>query len=537
MKIIISLLCMLSVIWACQSNKDKEDSPLTESSLLSFSLLYNGTYYYAEKINPTTWNVSLPHSATDRYLYGKYELEEGVFIQPNPNLQTDYTNPVEFTLSNANGDSFVIQVSVSNDLPYYGIWLSNGEEKYYPTTSEKGEQIIIIPGNTEEEKLQVEYLAPEGGSISPLPDLSNWPENTFKEYTITDAQGHQTTNKYKWIRNNYFTMVVFGDPEYDMRNFSNSDGSEIRTMVEQIIDLKNNKNLYFEPEEGLKIDYGPEIVLCLGDIDKDNSTDEGEKFMNVFGAFYTNHIPFVTIYGNHDWQPYNWWYGEGTNITLDPKDYGYSSSGSSNNDRTLKVVNKSIEESEKAGIENVYKFLSTDFGYNYREVQPFVFTFRGVRFYCGQTYWFQQWYKARSSLLNTSPATFYNTDAIVEELERRIDEGWGKDPAVWIQHYPMNDAEAYMWWHNRQGFGTEANDPNANQSVLWPSFEDKKAQMEKMINKTKNPVFFASHTHSAAQYTHNGFDEWITGYFQEKWIYVVLMKEGEGVIKIVKHRL
>lgn len=537
MRILLSLLCMLAITWACQDNKNKEgDSPLTESSLLSFSLLYNGTYYNAEKTSSNAWKVSLPGSATDRFLYGRCELEEGVFIKPNPNLQIDYTQPVEFTLSNQKGDTYVIQVSVNNDLPYYGIWLTSGDEKYYPTTSgDETERLIIVPNTAG--SLQIGYLAPEGGNISPLPDLNNWPENTAKEFTITDGNGNQTKIKYRWIRNMYFTMVVLGDPEYDMRNFSNSDGSEIKAMVEKIIALKDDKSLYFETEEGLQIDYGPEIVLCLGDIDKDNSTDEGERFMNVFGDFYTNGIPFVTIYGNHDWQPYNWWYGEGTSITLDPSDYGYSSTGSTNNDRTLKVVNKSIEESEKLGIGDVHKFLSTDYGHSYREVQPFVFTFRGVRFYCGQTYWFQQWYKARTSLFNTTPATFYNTDAIVEDLEQRIDEGWGEDPAVWIQHYPINDSEAYMWWHNRQGFGSEANDPKANQSVLWPSFEEKKAQMEKMINKTKNPVFFAGHTHNAAKYEHDGFDEWITGYFQEKWIYVVLMKEGEGIIKIVKHQL
>ena len=527
-------------LMGCSDNeRNGVPGTLPGNSLLSFSVLYNGSYYPAQQDSETAWHASLPSTATDTAYYARYEVAEGIHITPHPNMLLSY--PRTFTLNDDQGNSLDVTISIDNDLPYYGLWLTANETNHYPNILPNQERLIILPADATNPTLN--YLLPEGSTISPAPDLSNWPENTDKEFTITDSQGISTTTTYRWVRNNYFTMIVFGDPEYDMRGLS-GDGREIKELINQIINLKNNTNLYFEPVEGLRVDYGPELVLCLGDIDSDANSNM-DKFMSVFGALYDNGIPFVTIYGNHDWSTYNWWdtADNGFTLILDNGNYGFTSGEESNNERTLALVDRSIEESQKLGVTLERKFLSTDYGHNYEgEVSPFVFSFRGIRFYCGQTYWFQQWYTPTSGLLGKlRPATFHCTDEIMEELENKIENEWGKDPAVWIQHYPMSDTQtdggSSMWWHNRQGFGPEANDPNANQSVKWPTYEDKVTQMMNVINKTKNPIFFAGHTHQVATHKHATFTEYITPYFRNKGIYVVLMKEGEGAIETIQYSL
>ena len=536
------LTCVTALFCGCSENEDKGGpGTLSGASLLSFSVLYNGSYYVGEQASETVWNVSLPSTAADTAYYAQYELADGVSITPNPNLPLSY--PHVFTLKDMDGNTLDITVNVNNDLPYYGIWLTANGEDYYPTSLPDKEQLILLPAEATNPNLN--YRLPEGSTISPEPSLADWPENTAKEFTVTDAQGNSTKTTYRWVCDNYFTMIVFGDPEYDMRGFS-SDGSEVKGYIDRIIALKDDPEHYFEPVEGVRVDYGPEIVLCVGDIDSDGNSN-ADDFMSVFGALYDNGIPFVTVYGNHDWSTYNWWNKEdnGFTLILDKTDYGFTSGEESNNERTLALIDRTLEESKELGVTLERKFLSTDYGHNYEgEVTPFVFTFRGVRFYCGQTYWFQQWYTPTTGLFaKYGPATFHCTDEIMEELERKIDEGWGEAPAVWIQHYPMSntdvDGGSAMWWHNRQGFGPEADDPDANQSVKWPTYEDKVEQMMRIISKTQNPVFFAGHTHKAATHPHEeaGFTEYVTPYFHDKGVYVVLMKEGEGVIEVKQFTL
>ncbi len=528
MSFIRFILILLTVVEvSCSSGKKDEIFPtVSEASLLSFNVWYNGITYPAERTDGRHWHVNLPVSVTDKFFQAKYELEEGVSITPSPNLFLDYTNPVVFTLFDKAGNTLKITVTCSNDRPYYGIWLEAGDRKFYPVL-EKDEYLIIVPGDITP---KVNYKIEKGATISPEPDLSIWPENERKEFVITRDNGSCSTIAYRWIRDDFFTMVVLGDPEYDMRNYS-LNGGEIKSYVGRLLKLKERKELYFEPYAGLKIKYDPSLVLIVGDINMDNSKDEGEEFMQVFGALYNAGIPCIAIAGNHDWQPYHW--GDLSDYQ-DKNDYGYTLNGSMNNDRTLKMIDRSIAESEKLGITDVHRFLSTDYGHSYREVSPFVFRFKGIRFYCGQCYWFQQWYQ-EVGLFPTRPAMFYNTDEIIEDLEQRIDYAWAKEPAVWLQHYPLTDQKE--WWHDRQGFSM---DSAANKSK-WQTYEEKLEVLKNLIYKTTNPVFFAGHTHQSANYTHtNGslkFEEWVTGYFHDRWVYVVLLKENYGVVDVKKIQL
>lgn len=520
---------------ACGGDEKSGEPALSGSSILSFTIQCEGAIYEAVEQDETHWIIKVPNYIEGTAFYGNCELADGVSIQPSPLLLQDYSSPLEYTLTDKNGHVFHFTVSVVKDLDYYGPCFSVGDSICYPRLETDGTSVIVLPASGE---VELHYAVPEGGSVSPQPDLASWEELEDVNFTITDAAGKQTSLTCCWTRDNYFTMVFLSDPEYDMRDFS-LEGGEIKSYVQDVLGLERRTNLYFVPYPGGKVDYGPEIILMGGDINEDNNTDEGEEFMEVFGAIYEAGIPCVTIAGNHDWQPYHW--GDLEDYA-DKNDYGYTTTGSNNNDRTLKVVNRSISESEKLGITDVHRFLSTDYGHSgYREVSPFVFKFRGIRFYCGQCYWFQQWYKAGGLFSSSGPATFYNTDEIVDDLEKRIDEGWGEDPGVWMQHYPMRNCpnhDAKEWFQDRQGFEI---DPDANQSVKYRTYEDKLKQLEKMIRKTKNPVAFAGHTHVESCISHNdaepAFNEWVIESFHEKSVYVVLMKENYGVIQVEKVEL
>lgn len=318
----------------------------------------------------------------------------------------------------------------------------------------------------------------------------------------------------------YFTVFFLGDPEYDMRGFTKE---QVQGMVSDMLALKDNKTLFFEPSLGVKVNYEPALVMILGDIDKDRSSDTGNGFVEVFGEIYERGIPCVTLYGNHDWEPFHW----GGLEAWDGTDYGFSYDGRKANNASLDVVSRSLEESEKLGVMEVKKFMASDYGhFGYSEVMPFSFKFRTIRFYCGQIFWFQQWYKAK--LLPSSQATFYCTDEIVDDLEKNIDAGWGKEPAVWCQHYPISNQSD--WWHDRQGF---VMNPGCDKS-RWKGYDAKVGKMKELIGKTKNPVFFAGHTHAQQHYEHQvpAFHEYVCGYFHDRHIYVALFKEGEGLVDV-----
>ena len=93
--------------------------------------------------------------------------------------------------------------------------------------------------------------------------------------------------------------------------------------------------------------------------------------------------------GNHDIVP-DYWDGDNPDKGLT---WGINDGGSYCNDVALSIVTNQLNTSKSYGVENVERF--TD-GTNHTQMQPFTFTFKGVRFYVGQTYWFQKPYSEPS---------------------------------------------------------------------------------------------------------------------------------------------
>ena len=131
--LICFISCVLVIGLAACGNEDEGGKPaLSGSSILSFSIQYNGISYKAVKQDDTHWVVNLPESVEGTTFYGNCELAENVSINPSPRLLQDYALPMEYTLSDGNGNTFRFTVSVTKDLNYYGPYFQVNDSVYYP---------------------------------------------------------------------------------------------------------------------------------------------------------------------------------------------------------------------------------------------------------------------------------------------------------------------------------------------------------------------------------------------------------------------
>ncbi|MDH8700725.1 hypothetical protein M2138_000056 [Dysgonomonadaceae bacterium PH5-43] len=370
---------------------------------------------------------------------------------------------------------------------------------------------FLVDKNIDLSKAKFDVNLPKGATISPDPATIKVEDSKEVEFTVTAENGEVTKYKTTVFLNNWFTVIVCADSEINMRNNSSD---KMKEYVKKMINIHNYPEYKYSNYNF--VTPKTELVIMAGDMDQDRGGSL-DDFDYVFKQVIDAGIPFITIYGNHDWEPDYW--GDDSR--------GYTYDGVSSNDRTLNVCNTYISRSEKLGITNVEYFHS-----QYKQVSPFVFKFRNVRFYMGQNYWFQCPYGVDLwAGIGAGNADFYAPDdEIINPLTSKINSGWKNDAAVWVQHYPFNTAD--KWWLNQNGNG-KSQDSNKG---AWNTAEKKRNKLKELIRSTKNPAFFAGHNHSEAIYTHshtNGnFKEYIAGYFPEGKVFMVLMREGIGVVEV-----
>ena len=146
--LICFISCVLVIGLAACGNEDEGGKPaLSGSSILSFSIQYNGISYKAVKQDDTHWVVNLPESVEGTTFYGNCELAENVSINPSPRLLQDYALPMEYTLSDGNGNTFRFTVSVTKDLNYYGPYFQVNDSVYYPMMKADGTFMIVLPAD------------------------------------------------------------------------------------------------------------------------------------------------------------------------------------------------------------------------------------------------------------------------------------------------------------------------------------------------------------------------------------------------------
>ena len=342
-----------------------------------------------------------------------------------------------------------------------------------------------------------------------------------------------TAYQFKFSEGKYFTAVFLSDPHIAQDH----DGTSIENMqayISRIVNMGNadGPHFAFDTLPG----YVPtcDIAFSLGDMDKD-SEKSGSDFKTAHQGFNNARIPFITLCGNHDLVPDYW--------TGDNPDKGLTLSGVSCNDVALGVVSDQRTTAKNYGIENVD--IISD-GSKHIQANPFTFKFNGVRFYCGQTYWFQKPY-TKPGLL--SSATYYAPDGVINALKQFV--GSHKDePSVWMQHYPfVTGSDCDRWWldQNDKGLYIKTNDTSDygtdldlgvyNSETAQSYAKKKKDALAYIINQTKNPVHFSGHVHSYAEKTYNGLTDYTvaaTGRDNNGMAggYIVLMKGNKGVVEV-----
>lgn len=353
----------------------------------------------------------------------------------------------------------------------------------------------------------------ELSGITPNPATTFITEGEIETF-VYDGKAYS----FRFIAGEYFTAVIFSDPHVAQDDYDGITVANMQTFVSNVVNMGkeggkvvsfNNAPKGFVPTA--------DIVFCLGDMDKDKAS--GDEFKTAIAGFNTAGIPFITMAGNHDLSP-DLWDDESKGVT-----WGINDGGAYYDGITLDLITAQNNTAATNG-----DFVINTFTQSGGEVQikPFAFTFKGVDFYCGQTYWFQKPYDKPSVI---SAAKFYAPDGVIDALNAYVSsaEHAGK-AAVWMQHYPFNYGDdCDRWWLNQNGSG---NSLDSEVTSAYTTAAQKKDKLVEIISKTKNPVHFSGHVHSTATNKYSTLTDYTIDNTIANAAYVVLCKEGVGVVEV-----
>lgn len=302
-----------------------------------------------------------------------------------------------------------------------------------------------------------------------------------------------------------FKVIIFSDPHIEHGSYDATSVGNMQTYVRNMVAMK------------------PAIVFCLGDMDQD-SEFSGNNFRNAVQGFLDAGIPFITMCGNHDLVP-DYWEGGDYGVT-----YGIGNNGGHNaNVKALNMVTSYLNEAKKYGV-GVEVIKDKVLQSSAQQFSPFVVTFRGMNFYCGQTFWFQKPYTIPGLFDIGKKATYWAPDDVIESLAAFV-RNHADMPSVWMQHYPLvAGSDCDRWWLSECKPGTI---PPAN-GTAYATPRAMKLKYSQLINLTRNPVHFSGHTHNFAQNTYEGITDYTAAGMGRVpgAAYVVTCKEGVGVIKV-----
>ena len=348
---------------------------------------------------------------------------------------------------------------------------------------------------------------------------------------------------FRFLTGEYFTAVIFSDPHVEQTTYGGLTVANEQEFVSNICNMGKEGGKVVTFSKAPK-GYVPtaDIVFCLGDMDKDSESDGG-NFTSAMQGFNDAGIPFITMAGNHDLVP-DYWTGESP-------DYGLTSGttgGSACNGKALSII---ADQWAKAAQFGGFTVNTISDGTGHTQANPFAFEYKGVQFYCGQTYWFQKPYSGSYTVLAGSTlasATYYAADGVIDALETYVKANTDK-PAVWMQHYPfVYGSDCDRWWLDQNDTGMFIAPTDAASSAYYtstvaynaeggnPDAKAKKDKLAEIIKLTKSNtetgehLHFSGHVHSNATNTYNGVTDKTIG--QPGKTYVLLCKEGVGVVEI-----
>lgn len=362
-----------------------------------------------------------------------------------------------------------------------------------------------------------------GGNVVSATDVVPNPITTFKtdgeiETFVYEGKAYS----FRFTTTQWFTAVIFADPEINMSGDdrpNNISTTETMTVwMNSIINMAESGKYAFDK---YPITPSPDLVICAGDMDQDDG--DCKDISSMFNMLTAKNIPFITMFGNHD-----------IKIAEHNTAYAWTSSSTYHNQNSLDCIEEYKTTAQTNGIENLLNFTQTKGEF---QMNPFTFTFKGVRFYIGQSYWFQTPYDyTKGSLLSESTLdACYPANDIISSLTTFVGEH-KDEPSVWVQHYPLTTNNDNRWWLDKDGSGN-------GQSLAegytddYPTVEARKNKYMDLITQTKNPYHFSGHNHVEAINTHtyNGvtFKDHVAPYFAAGGgAYIVLCNSKEGVVEV-----
>ena len=376
-------------------------------------------------------------------------------------------------------------------------------------TQSDGSKLVTFPAGTELQGVitgvKVAGKAVPAETVKPNP-LTTLLRDKEMEVFVYDGKAYSFSFTAPEDESKTFKVIIFSDPHIEQ---GAHDGTTVSAMQGYV------KNM---------VAAQPAIVFCLGDMDQD-SEFSGSNFRNAMKGFLDAGIPFITMCGNHDLVP-DYWEGGDRGVT-----WGLGNNGGHNaNVKALSMVTEYLTEAQKHGV-SVDVITDKVLQSSAQQFNPFVVTFRGVKFYCGQTFWFQKPY-TKPSLFQQ--AVYWAPDDVINSLSTYVKEHAG-EPAVWMQHYPLvAGSDCDRWWLSECKPGTI---PPSN-GTAYPTPRAMKLKYAQLMNLTRNPVHFSGHTHNFGEYTYEGITDYtVAGMGRVPGAaYVVTCKEGVGVIKVEEKR-
>lgn len=410
-----------------------------------------------------------------------------------------------------------------------------------PSTLADGSTLVQLSGVDDLNGGFITGAKVDGQTVN-LSDITPNPAETF----ITDGEIETfvyggKAYSFRFTEGQYFTAVIFSDPHVEQLNYGGLEVANEQKFVSNICNMGKEGGQIVTFSRAPK-GYVPtaDIVFCLGDMDKDSESD-GTNFTTAMQGFNDAGIPFITMAGNHDLVPDYWTKEEDPSNPDKGLTYG-TTGGSACNDKALSII---ANQWTKAAQFGGFTVTTIKDGTSHTQANPFVFEYKGVQFYCGQTYWFQKPYE-KPSLIKA--ATYYAADGVIDALETYVKANTAK-PAVWMQHYPfVYGSDCDRWWLDQNDTGMFIAPTDAASSAYYtstaaynaeggnPDAATKKDKLAEIIKLTKSNtetgehLHFSGHVHSNATNTYNGVTDKTIG--QPGKTYVVLCKEGVGVVDI-----
>jgi len=356
----------------------------------------------------------------------------------------------------------------------------------------------------------IKFSLPRGATISPDPNDVFSSKHSEATFTIRSREGKVGTPfTVKFYPDLMYTLIVIGDTEFTMRGNTMAKSKVMANYLAII--KKKNPQLRYNRHPAIPID--PELLMLVGDVSSDRNNNPSD-FLNVFESCYKAGINCMNIYGNHDWDPIKW--GNGS--------IGFTKTGEAHMNGSK---NRILAAASKSGIE--LEFLGTPPG-KFQSAMPYAFVYRGVRYYCGNSFWFMPYYKTQlqsGDLWATlSGPQFTHSDDIISSLQNMINNNKNQ-ASIWMQHYPFANSD--RWWGAYTGYGSKYN----NTTI-------RKEKIQSLIQQTKNPSSFAGHLHYKMDTTYtnssgSSFKEYVTPYWpsnNQGAGYFVLVSEKEGVLDV-----